>query len=55
MPHAIGDSGILLNQMERRPMSACEKRFDYTYTAVNNLGVETEPHKRSGQPKVNVR
>ena len=33
-------------------MSATDKRFDYTFTAVNNLGVETESDKRSGQPKV---
>ena len=33
-------------------MSASDKRFDYTYAAVNTLGVETEPDKRSGQPRV---
>ncbi len=33
-------------------MGICDKRFDYTYTAVNDLGVETEQDRRSGQPKV---
>jgi len=33
-------------------MAATDKRFDYAFTTVNALGVETEQDKRSGQPKV---
>jgi hypothetical protein len=52
MPHATGIREFFQFQMERREMTASDKRFDYTYFAVSSLGVETEQDRRSGQPKV---